>query len=1268
MNSGSTTTRIIFLTLIGILVLLVALIAILPTILSTEWGKKRLIAYIKENYDADVQVNRLELQWWGGQEVTDLVVHQEKYQMQLTCDGIKTDASLWDLLVRRSMGHVQCNRPYLKLNPSLIAWVGHSDVVLPRDWLRSASLSSLPTFSKIELPVEGTLQCTSGKIELHTTSMQPIVFDEIALDAALSKKILSFTVTSETQQNDVKGKLDAKASVANADTESPSVEAIATISQLPVLGIDQLLSLKYPQWKGVLVSMVGNTADVKLNLLSSAGNFDLDVLATSPLFNAQITTVSADNHISLKSPAKLSLKITPNSWAQLAKLELRLQRLSLTKENTLKVVIDQLMAPIPQRLEDLAQSSFTATISTDAPFAWQFDNNPLVLDRLVMHVNNDSEHMTVDGKLAVVSQGPPAQLTWDAQLNLKENTQSVSMEATALPVDLLGALSGVKTPLSLVLGPVLNTKATGNLSPQGQEWILSVHSPLLTIEQAKLRAGDELSLLEPVAFSYQVIPGLVNPVLPQNKLALAHPVTVKGMVNTLVIPWSHTSDSTMEMSVESERFDFKGKTPFAIQQIKADLLATRDRISFHVSSDLLQAELLAKYQKNGEIALTAPLKIHVKVENGWLQNVSPVLLNLTEPSQLLLTVEPFSFFPKTVNALSFKGTLASSQVSMIPYPGAPQLSLNNLSIPFQWNAKTQIAEVQLQSLVKPQEGEQGSIAMKSSWSHVDFNHMDQVVVNATMDLVKLPSSLVDAFLGKPLAQMLAGTQLNSTLNLASTPQKQTLQVNVTSPLLAIKSSFVTDGSVIKGAIDTLNWTLTPQSYLYLDHMVVAQQGKTIAFELKEPTTFKASVSELSLPVLPATGRIPTIQWEIASLQGKGQGHNPRISFLDNGSQETIQLTDFTFSFSKLQSDRPLTLTLDSQVSSGAGKGGTFSAKTTIEHLFTEKNELNLHTLVLDTNVNIKQFPSRALDLVARMKGRTDAPFSKVFGDVINASLVANLKDFTGPVSLNINSPNVRFAMDSSIKEGVLRLEKDLYAQMNVTQEMSRVFLKDVNPLSITYFYAQAPVTLEIPAKGFYLPLRPFDLGKLAMPLTTIELGKIACRNEGNVNIALGLLRSKQFEVNRELQLWFAPVQFTLSQGILDLERTEILLADTYDVAIWGKILLVDDYVDMLLGLTASTLSQAFGIKNLPKDYVLTIPMKGRSDNVKIDSSKATAKIALLLAAQQKVVTDAFGKSGAGAILGGVLQQMATLPDSKAKIPPCQTPFPLGKEQENFRYA
>ena len=104
-------------------------------------------------------------------------------------------------------------------------------------------------------------------------------------------------------------------------------------------------------------------------------------------------------------------------------------------------------------------------------------------------------------------------------------------------------------------------------------------------------------------------------------------------------------------------------------------------------------------------------------------------------------------------------------------------------------------------------------------------------------------------------------------------------------------------------------------------------------------------------------------------------------------------------------------------------------------------------------------------------------------------------------------------------------------------------------------------------------------------------------------------------------------------------------------------------------VTLPTLEKAFGIQGLPKGYVLTLPMKGPLNNVKIDSSKATSKIALLLAWQHRgLANDALGGGPAGAFAGELLGKLATLPDKNAKVPPAKHPFPWEEGKSRSKKA
>jgi hypothetical protein len=170
----------------------------------------------------------------------------------------------------------------------------------------------------------------------------------------------------------------------------------------------------------------------------------------------------------------------------------------------------------------------------------------------------------------------------------------------------------------------------------------------------------------------------------------------------------------------------------------------------------------------------------------------------------------------------------------------------------------------------------------------------------------------------------------------------------------------------------------------------------------------------------------------------------------------------------------------------------------------------------------------------------------------------------------------------------------------------------------------------------------------------IELGKVYCQNEGNLNTAISLLK---LSVSHELKVWFAPIDLHIKNGIVDCERTEILLADSLDICVWGKIDLPQSDVDMVLGLTASCLRKAFGVKNLPDNYVLQLPMTGPIGNVKIDTSSATSKIGAVLMWSQKAVSEALDKTPFGGLANSLLKKIGPLPDMNSSAPPAKHPFP-----------
>lgn len=1266
MTDGSNTKPFKFVTLllwvgIGIVCLMAAFAALLPSMLSSTPGRKWLSNYLLVKYGVQGSCNRLEIRWFGHLEATDLTLLDAKRKLTFRCDVVKSDAGLWDVLFKKNLGHLDLNHPYLKVTPSLLSLFPS---LAPKKTQRASflPLAKGQDLLHFSLPYVGTMSCIHGKVELSADEVDPILFDEISMhvENSLLKDALTAHVECKTLQKGMAGTILVDATGVGMNTSSPNMKAQAHLTQLPVQGLDELLSLFEPEYNGLLVNGLGNTADLSLNGVLQQGNFQIDLSTSSPLLNGQLSMATNNGIVSLKQPAEFTYTLTPAFFRRL--LGPRVSELSLQRQGAVHIALTQFSAPIPDRIEDLRGASFDAQVTTPSSLSFMCTRVPMEVSDVTINIASNKGAMQLQGKGSLESDHTSSSLNIAGSYNSLTRDTQYQVQVQDLPTDVIGQIAAIPA-LSSYLGSTITINAS-KLKDKNDLFSLQVQSPRFTLQKAVFDVSDRLTLRAPAAFSYALTP---------ESMPIAKPAMMQGKISTFSFPLQGAmQNAQLELQASLDRLELAGTEPFVIEQAQLSASArSLDQISLALTSTTLKANATGKYEwKTGKCTLLQPLKLTATIDNALLHRFVATPATLLKPADLKLTIDPFSFIarPFSMQQLTFKGAASVDQLSITPFAGSPEVAMQNLSLPFQWDGVQKTASLGMTAGVQAQQ--LGSLSFKGTFTNVEWNQWDKMSATALLEVQKMPTAFVDSLTGKGVFSPLLGPQFNTTVKILSTPQLQNLGIDLASSLLNLKSAFAIQGNRLTLASPAqIQWTLTPEGYKTLDR-ILAEQKQTVPlnFELKEPSRFQASITKLELPLAPPADertytRIPKVHFDVPSLQLIGECSNPSISLLDTSANETIAVTSLALSVNKSQ-NAPMTFSCQADITSQnknapASKTGSISLKGAVDRFFDDKGQINLQNLSSDIALQIKSFPSRLLDLLARFKGRTDSPFTKIFGNTIQATLTTSIKNLSGPLALNINSPNMRFSLDALAKNGALLLQQPIYAQMKVTKEMSTLFVKEVNPLGLQYFYSENPVTIEIPAKGFYLPLHPFNPKQLTVPSARIELGKIACRNEGNVNVALGLLKTKQFDKNKEMQLWFAPMDLHINKGTVDLERTEILLAQTFDIAIWGQVYLEDNYVDMLLGLTAQTLSKAFGIKGLPDDYVLIIPMKGPADNVQINSSKATAKIALLIASQQKALQDQLGKSSAGAVLGGLIKGMATLPDS-GKAPPAKRPYPWEK--------
>lgn len=211
-----------------------------------------------------------------------------------------------------------------------------------------------------------------------------------------------------------------------------------------------------------------------------------------------------------------------------------------------------------------------------------------------------------------------------------------------------------------------------------------------------------------------------------------------------------------------------------------------------------------------------------------------------------------------------------------------------------------------------------------------------------------------------------------------------------------------------------------------------------------------------------------------------------------------------------------------------------------------------------------------------------------------------------PLALTLDQAPIILDCDGYIEKNVFRLNRPLTSELTVSKELSDYFLDEIVPLLNSAISGEAPIKMTISEKDFGIPLSDPSLETVMIPWASIDLGKIHFSREGKLAEVLSTLKLPYTD---SFSVWFTPLYFSLQHGQLSLARLDMLVSDNIPLATWGYIDFPKDSVRMEVGLTGRALSASFGPLPLPKNYFLTLPLRGSTKNPTLDKTKIAAKLA-----------------------------------------------------------
>ncbi len=300
----------------------------------------------------------------------------------------------------------------------------------------------------------------------------------------------------------------------------------------------------------------------------------------------------------------------------------------------------------------------------------------------------------------------------------------------------------------------------------------------------------------------------------------------------------------------------------------------------------------------------------------------------------------------------------------------------------------------------------------------------------------------------------------------------------------------------------------------------------------------------------------------------------------------------------------------------------------------------------ETEIQCNNLPVIILDqLLFYSNPQYQGSLFQILGPKMNLHVTAKLTNNEGPVDIDLASTNCNAAINLNYMKDKITLNSPALITLHLRNSLQLESLKRASPIFASGISANNPIVLRISNDSFVLPINPFNLKKAYVKHAMLDLGKIWVENSGAISTIASIAKQGS---GGKTSIWFTYVNLKLENGILYSDRMDELLNDSIHVCTWGNINLLSKEINMILGICADTLRRAYGLQNLSSDYVITVPIRGTLDNIKIDASAATAKIIGLSAMKQ------IG-GGLGSIVGGVLTHI----DNDNDIPEPKTPFPWG---------
>ncbi len=629
------------------------------------------------------------------------------------------------------------------------------------------------------------------------------------------------------------------------------------------------------------------------------------------------------------------------------------------------------------------------------------------------------------------------------------------------------------------------------------------------------------------------------------------------------------------------------------------------------------------------------------------------------PLKLHLNADPFYLSERFSKKLKIDSTLSIPHIKILDKLYGREFDIENTQFIVKADANQGLLQGQLSSAIRPSDVTQttGTLScevVSNSFTSLDFIEKPWSIKGSAY---RIPSSLFDvAFDLNATFATLIGLEFTSNFSaLVENPLiKMSGDFKSQNVIFGLNLSKTKDMLTIDAPIQG-SLILEKDSYSALESLFAKDVVSKQTFALNKPAAINFNINQLQW----LTRNHQTLQGSLIDRFFGFINEHLKRSLLDvtlqsqeidlicQENSKTATLKNLSVDCKKAEGLTPFVMNIRSDVSAKQQKDLVTDGhiiSTVMLQTITNSSKQNMLSTKIEGSLS--QVPTMIMDMVFQASNLGNISPSVILGNSFSSSFTAKFENSRGSLDADIKAEQAEGDLHAYTQNGVLKLSKPLKAKVNITPLLVEFFFKNMN-LNITQ--ASAPLTLFIDNRGFYIPFDPYDFQSIQIRKGSINLGQITCSNTGNPQ-EIGSFFKLNLKSQEPLNLWFTPLEFSLSNGIMYIDRTEILYNKAFEIALWGKLDIEKNFAQMTLGLTEQSLRKALGVKGLPRSFVLQLPIEGPIDNVQINKEIAVTRLALFLAKTS-------GATNYGGLWGGIASALSDFANDQTMVPPAKPPYP-----------